>query len=721
MKKHIQELYHPISYVYSLFGIIFGLGSVILPIAGSTQNFIKEWSVQSESDLWDLASDFAIGDSNNIFLAGNFGGKSILKSSDSRKAKNGKNKQVELQNKQSIFIAKYSQDGVLDWVRQFKNKGYTYISAINVSGNTIYITGYFEEELDFENIKLNANYKITAFIAELDLKGEIIWAKSIPGEFVGQKIFVVPLKDKKVFLAGTFRRTVSLKDTISIMNNFGTHIFGALLDSNGIIVHNLFSNGNGNSILTDVVADKKSHLFLGGSFDNNISISNKNLKTVGKNDGFIYCLTPEFEPLYTKQIGSIYEDEILGLASDKGNILVSGFYSESISTLAIKLPQVVGNKDVFVVKLDGFGNTIWADGFGSTANDYPTSIGVNYSSKVFVSGSTRGRIKKEKLKNPSGLAGDKLFIAKYSEDGDLKLIDTLNLNRINFNRKIKIDNEGYLVLSGNFHKELNLENKTTKLNSDNFHLTKLFDCDSQKTIQLPDDTIFCGTSISLVADSSFIEYSWNTGYQANQITIDSSGLYILKAKDKFGCISKDSIRVTINKLPEFTLGDTIYLVANMPLTLFGPENMLEYLWSNKSTLPYYYLPENTNYPTEVSLKVKDQNGCEALNIAKLYFKSTTKQKDVVINSTINSGEFNVEIYPNPFNSIVNVDISNINTSESTNLQVFSPDGKLVLNQNLSPISRIMHHTLYLKSFANSNYIFKLTNGNEVIEKVIIKQ
>ncbi|MFZ4549388.1 MAG: hypothetical protein ACOYN4_18220, partial [Bacteroidales bacterium] len=565
MKKYFQQFFQPCKYMglgMKLF-ISTSIFILALPVYNYSQHFISEWTVQSESGFWELASDFTIADSNNIFLAGNYYGNSTIKRADAThiESNNADSKNSgsipadsipAISNaNQNMFVARFDQNGNAIWVNHYTAEGYVHISTIKSSGRAVYVAGYFKENLDFGEIKLKANHKGTAFVAKLDFSGKMYWAVQIAGDFVGQKLFVIPQENKNVIIAGSFANSICLKDTIAIANSFGINIFAVLLDSAGGITKSIASAGAGKSILTAAITDKQGNLYLGGSFDNTILIGNKAMQSIGKNDGYIFCFDKGFEPRYSKQIGSIYKDDLQGLAIDNMNNLIAiGGYSEEISTLGIKFPAIIGNMDVFIVKIDPFGNPVWVDGFGSSANDYATGIAASYSGKIFISGSSRGAIKKENFTTTANHAGSNLFIAKYSADGVLKLLDTLGVNRTNFNRKIEIDNEGYLIMSGNFHKTyMDEKGEIPKVNPDNFHLTKLFDCDSQKTIQIPSDTTICGTSISITVDSSFTTYNWNIGSKTNHITIDTTGAYILTVTDKFGCTSNDTIHVVVNQLP----------------------------------------------------------------------------------------------------------------------------------------------------------------------------
>lgn len=728
MKNYLHEFFQAINHIKLINILLTCTALFILPLTCLSQHFVKEWTVQSESELWELVSDFTIADSNAMFLSGNYKGISKIISIDSKTTnpkssgiKIAATKSTDLREDQNVFIARLNSNGSLEWVQYFAATEYAHISTIKASHDAVYISGYFQKDLDLGEKKLKANNHISAFVAKLDLSGNVMWAKQFSGDFGGQKLFVLPLEKNITLIAGSFTHRICLLDTVNRPNSFGTNVFAALLDSTGTVTKNIISNSPGKSLLNEAVSDKNGNLYLGGSFENYFTMSNQAMQSVGKNDGFIFCFNKAFEPVYTKQIGSIYDDNIQSIVLDnKNNLIATGGYTEEIITLGIKFPAIIGNTDVFVVKFDVFGNPLWSDGFGSKANDYATSVTTNKTGKVFVSGSTRGAIKKGNFNTASNNSGSNLFIAKYTSDGTLRLIDTIGTDRTNFNRKIEIDTEGYLLMSGNFHKTaVDNKGKIPKDNPDNFHLTKLFDCDSQKTIQLPADTSICGTSISITADSSFSIYKWNVGSQTNHIIIDTTGAYILTVTDKFGCTSSDTIHVIINQLPDFSLGDTIYLAAHESYTFWGPPKMNEYQWSDKSTLQSLTLPENINYPVDVILKVKDDNGCETVKKATVFRKGLQADDNCKRNS--NGIEYTVEIYPNPVLENITVDILNIDINEKVLLKIITPDGKLLISKDLLTNTNAVHQDINLSFLPKGTYTFKIANGNNVVNRTVIKQ
>jgi gliding motility-associated-like protein len=138
-------------------------------------------------------------------------------------------------------------------------------------------------------------------------------------------------------------------------------------------------------------------------------------------------------------------------------------------------------------------------------------------------------------------------------------------------------------------------------------------------IQCPQDVVINeGNSVSyclgdggvLSGSSGFVSYAW-TGPQNSQnisITPTTSGQYILNATDGTGCISSDTIDVTIFPNPGDVIlsseGNTICpTTAGTILSMQDPYT--SYLWSDSSTAPSFFVNSTGTY----SVEVIDANGC----------------------------------------------------------------------------------------------------------------
>jgi gliding motility-associated-like protein len=138
-------------------------------------------------------------------------------------------------------------------------------------------------------------------------------------------------------------------------------------------------------------------------------------------------------------------------------------------------------------------------------------------------------------------------------------------------------------------------------------------CDTDVTIAQGSSISFCAGSNTVVsAASGFVSYSWTGPQNFSTATIfpSVSGQYVVEAIDAIGCISTDTIDVTVFSAP---FGVIVSSEGNV-ICPGGPGTVLSltqgftsYLWSTGSTVPILPVDEPGTY----SVQVTDANGCSS--------------------------------------------------------------------------------------------------------------
>ncbi|MCD4665931.1 MAG: T9SS type A sorting domain-containing protein, partial [Bacteroidales bacterium] len=274
-----------------------------------------------------------------------------------------------------------------------------------------------------------------------------------------------------------------------------------------------------------------------------------------------------------------------------------------------------------------------------------------------------------------------------------------------FGRKLISDTEGYIYLSGDFSKSLKLLDKeTTEAVDDDFFIARLYDCEESPKVQLPADTMLCGTELTLIAGSGFEQYFWNQQPGTEEYVVDTTGTYTIEAIDEFGCVSMDTIIVNLFPIPTFDLGDTIFALKGEVITMDAPEGMEEYLWCNGSTLSFLDvntgLLEAGNY--DYLVEVEDENSCTAEDdITLIVFENAVlaenlpfmKYSEEKLNTDVenDSGEMMVNVYPNPARDMILISIQKLIPGSDLQLQILSDISKEVWSEKL-----LIEHNYYKK-------------------------
>ncbi len=229
----------------------------------------------------------------------------------------------------------------LQWAKQFKGVNNEVGTSVTFDANgNVYTVGYFDGTTDFDPSTGTTSFTSTmwddVFVTKLDASGNLVWAKQFAGnnDDYGQSIAVDA--SGNVYVTGFFNGTVD------------------------------FDPGTGVS----------------------------NLTTLGNNDIFVVKLTPTGALSWVKQIGGTLKDESYTLKIDANlNVIITGTFAGTAdfdpgaSTANL---VSVGSQDIFILKLNSYGNYVWAKSIGSVNYDGGIGVAVDDVNNIYCTGSYSG-------------------------------------------------------------------------------------------------------------------------------------------------------------------------------------------------------------------------------------------------------------------------------------------------------------------------------------------
>ncbi len=146
-------------------------------------------------------------------------------------------------------------------------------------------------------------------------------------------------------------------------------------------------------------------------------------------------------------------------------------------------------------------------------------------------------------------------------------------------------------------------------------------------LNLGKDTILCGIdSLVLTAadttkpGNSGLTHVWQDSVKGrNQFTAHHTGLYTVRATNKFGCSAgPDSIFVTLGIIPEFELGEDLELCDNETAEIGASGKNWQYQWNTGDTVSHL----DVNSAGKYALRVIDSNGCTYRDSIFVYYDFT---------------------------------------------------------------------------------------------------
>jgi len=294
-------------------------------------------------------------------------------------------------------------------------------------------------------------------------------------------------------------------------------------------------------------------------------------------------------------------------------------------------------------------------------------------------------------------------------------VDTITLNAGDGFKNYKWNNGSEnqtlnVNTSGEYHVTVTDENNCS--NSDTIKIT----VHQLPLVDLGRDTAFCeGNNIILDAGDNFIEYSWNNGSRNQTLIVNQSGKYYVVVKDENTCSNSDTIKITVHQLPLVDLGRDTTICINDEITLNAGSNYSVYQWNNDSTNQTYTI--NGSFvgigEHKYSVTVTDKNNCSNSDTITIIVKNMIGSIEKTSESPV------IKLYPNPTNSIINIDFVSKNQTKIS-LSIVNIEGKVIYSKDFE--ININHFTeiLDLSNFPKGLYFIKFQDDTFFeLKKVIL--
>jgi len=321
----------------------------------------------------------------------------------------------------AIYLLKLNSSGNYVWAKSIYKQACQVFSqsiAIDKYGDVLY-TGMFAHHIPYPNIfpinlidfdpgpgvfTITPNSSSNILISKFDSIGNFLWAKSFSptsGWSAGGWGFAVASDDSaNVIIAGDFTGTVDFNPGVGVFtltSSGGSDVFITKLDPLGNFLFAKKVGGISDDHCTDMEVDLVGDILISGQFgataDFDPGINMANAVSNGQSDIFITKLTNSGNYVWNKTFGGFYGEYCAAISLDKlGNIYSTGGFSATVDfnpSSGIFNLTCNGRLDVFISKLDGAGNFIFAKscvGIDSLSSSWGHDITISKSNNLFCSG-----------------------------------------------------------------------------------------------------------------------------------------------------------------------------------------------------------------------------------------------------------------------------------------------------------------------------------------------
>ncbi|MBL7895742.1 MAG: SBBP repeat-containing protein [Bacteroidia bacterium] len=470
-------------------------------IKAQTINF--QWSDQIGGTFNDSGNSIALDGSGNVYSIGRFTGTVDFDPGV------GISNLTAPSGFSDIFILKLNSSGNFIWAKQLggNNDDYGYALTIDGAGNVL-ATGCFQGVADFDpsvgTFTLSAKGQYDSFILKLDAAGNFIWAKQLGGskDDIGYSIIVD--NSNNIYSTGNFIDTADFDPGVSVYNLIakgGLDIFVSKLDSSGNFIWAKKFGGNSDDYSYSIVTDASGNVFTTGEFtdttDFDPSFSVFNLISASPYfNSFISKLDPSGNFAWAKMIGGTRENAGSSIKLNAtGDVFVAGPFSgtadfdPSLSTYTLNTNLFF---DIFVLKLDGSGNFVWAKQMGGTSNDYATSLSLDNSGNVYTTGIFRNSADFDPnvgTYNLTSVGFEDIFVSKLDPAGNFIWAKSFGSTQQDNGASVAVDGLGNVYTTGFFESICNFDFGNSNFSLSSFGGWDAFVCKlSQGTLGLVENT-----------------------------------------------------------------------------------------------------------------------------------------------------------------------------------------------------------------------------------------
>jgi Beta-propeller repeat len=326
-----------------------------------------------------------------------------------------------------IFIVKYTSTGTALWVQKAGSLGFDNATslAVDVSGN-VYVTGYFSGTATFGGVLapiVSAGYD-DVFIVKYNTNGTALWVKKAGGISTDRGTSIAIDASGNVYITGFFYETATFSASSAIISGGLSDIFVAKYNNSGVLQWVQKAGGLDSDVGTSVAVDVLGSVYVTGTFSSSAFFSGLgSIISAGKGDIFVLRLaSSDGSFTWVKRGGGSTFDISNSITVDGlGNCYLTGTY-EGTADFGIYSINSTGAGDIFIIKYNMSGVEQWANTAGGLDNDNATSITIDATSNIYITGHFRGTTTFGnppfgKLPPITSSGSFDIFVAKYNSSG----------------------------------------------------------------------------------------------------------------------------------------------------------------------------------------------------------------------------------------------------------------------------------------------------------------
>ncbi len=185
-------------------------------------------------------------------------------------------------------------------------------------------------------------------------------------------------------------------------------------------------------------------------FGNNIDFGNGTKNAVGV-DAYLVKFSPSGSYLWDKTFGTTLDQFGTSVAVDSaGEVLIAGYFFNSI-TLGMTTHTSLGGSDIYVAKFTSDGTYLWSQRFGGASDDQAKALALGQNNEIMFIGTTKGSIDFGNGIQTANMGVADVLVAKLNAGGMPIWAKTFgSAGNSQIGNGIDVDGSGHVVITGGF-------------------------------------------------------------------------------------------------------------------------------------------------------------------------------------------------------------------------------------------------------------------------------
>jgi Ca2+-binding RTX toxin-like protein len=297
------------------------------------------------------------------------------------------------------------------------------------------------------------------------MNGDLSFVKKMGGTSTDEGRAIVTDAVGNIYTTGRFQGTADFDPgpgTFNLISATEPAVFISKLDSNGDFAWAKSFAGTDDAYGNGIALDGQGNVYTIGQFLGTVDFDPDggvfNLTSSGSFDVFISKLDNEGNFIWAKSFGGATNHDIgLGIAADEqGNVYSTGYFNDTADFdpgNGIVNFTSAGSTDVFISKLDGAGDFVWARRFGGTFGDAAGGIALDDFGNLVTTGYFVGSVDFDAgagISNLSSAGEEDIFVSVWDVSGSFNWARALGGTGNDKGNSIAVDGEGNIYTAGRF-------------------------------------------------------------------------------------------------------------------------------------------------------------------------------------------------------------------------------------------------------------------------------